>query len=86
MDIEKMIKKYTDEKLISFDMDLEHIERVFTNKKHYKKTTKKGGNAWHVLQAEVAAAVVAAAILPHLMVLDIGETTAAAVVQLLEQR
>ena len=52
----------------------------------YKKTTKKGGNAWHVLQAEVAAAVVAAAILPHLMVLDIGGTTAAEVVQLLEQR
>ena len=31
MDIEKMIKKHTDEKLIGFDMDLEHIERVFKN-------------------------------------------------------
>ena len=36
MDIEKMIKKHTDEKLIGFDMDLEHIERVFKNKKYYK--------------------------------------------------
>ena len=53
----------------------------------YKKTIKKGGDAWHVLQeAASEAAVVAAAILPHLMVLDIGETTAAEAVQLLEQR
>ncbi|MGN1299456.1 MAG: hypothetical protein ACI4UE_05715 [Candidatus Scatovivens sp.] len=36
MDIEKLIKKYTDEKLLSYSIDLDHIEKVFTNEKYYK--------------------------------------------------